>query len=88
MNSPKSENSVTQTETLAIGSGTIAYEVMGSGPLVVMSHGVADNRSSFRFLAPLIAAAGYRVANVDLRGARTVQHGLGFLQPRGIPPAI
>ena len=68
MNSPKTQSCVTQTETIAIGSGTIAYEVVGSGPLVVLSHGVADNRSSFRHLVPLLAAAGYRVANVDLRG--------------------
>ena len=33
-----------------------------------MSPGVADIRSTYRFLAPLIADAGYRVASVDLRG--------------------
>ncbi|HME04631.1 MAG TPA: alpha/beta hydrolase [Solirubrobacteraceae bacterium] len=48
--------------------GRIAYEVVGHGPLVVLSPGVADIRSSYRFLAPLIADAGYRVASVDLRG--------------------
>jgi pimeloyl-ACP methyl ester carboxylesterase len=48
--------------------GRIAYEVVGQGPLVVLSPGVADIRSSYRFLAPLIANAGYRVASVDLRG--------------------
>ena len=68
MNTPKVENRVTQTETIAIGDGQIAYEIVGTGPLVVLSHGVADNRSSFRHLVPLIAAAGYRVASVDLRG--------------------
>ena len=46
----------------------IAYEVVGDGPLVVMSPGMADTRSTYRFLAPLIADAGYRVASVDLRG--------------------
>ena len=29
---------------------------------------MADTRSTYRFLAPLIADAGYRVASVDLRG--------------------
>jgi len=29
---------------------------------------MADTRSTYRFLAPLIANAGYRVASVDLRG--------------------
>jgi pimeloyl-ACP methyl ester carboxylesterase len=35
---------------------------------VVLSPGVADIRRTYRFLAPLIADAGYRVASVDLRG--------------------
>ena len=48
--------------------GRIAYEMVGQGPLVVLSPGMADIRSSYRFLAPLIADAGYRVASVDLRG--------------------
>jgi pimeloyl-ACP methyl ester carboxylesterase len=46
----------------------IGYEVVGHGPLVVFSPGMADSRSTYRFLAPLIANAGYRVASVDLRG--------------------
>jgi pimeloyl-ACP methyl ester carboxylesterase len=48
--------------------GRLAYEVVGQGPLVVLSTGMADIRSAYRFLAPLIADAGYRVASVDLRG--------------------
>lgn len=56
------------TEFLAIEGGRIAYEVIGRGPLVVLSPGIADTRSTYRFLAPLIANAGYRVASVDLRG--------------------
>ena len=35
---------------------------------MVLSPGVADIRSTYGFLAPLIADAGYRVASVDLRG--------------------
>lgn len=56
------------TEFLALTGGRIAYDVAGEGPLVVLSHGMGDRRSSYRFLAPLLVAAGYRVANVDLRG--------------------
>jgi pimeloyl-ACP methyl ester carboxylesterase len=56
------------TEFIDVGAGRIAYEVIGEGPLVVLSHGMGDTRSSYRFLAPLIAAAGYRVASADLRG--------------------
>lgn len=57
-----------QTEYLEVKGGRIAYEVTGNGPLVVLSPGLGDTRSTYRFLAPLIADAGYRVANVDLRG--------------------
>src|ERR1700735_4749281 len=56
------------TQFIDASGGRIAYEVIGEGPLVVLSHGMGDARSSYRFLAPLIAAAGYRVASVDLRG--------------------
>jgi pimeloyl-ACP methyl ester carboxylesterase len=58
----------TPTEYVDVNGGRIAYEVVGDGPLVVLSPGMVDTRSSYRFLAPLIAKAGYRVASVDLRG--------------------
>ncbi len=57
-----------RTEYVDVEGGRIAYEVIGHGPLVVLSPGMADTRSTYRFLAPLIANAGYRVASVDLRG--------------------
>jgi pimeloyl-ACP methyl ester carboxylesterase len=57
-----------RTAYVDVAGGRIAYEVIGDGPLVVLSPGMADTRSSYRFLAPLIANAGYRVASVDLRG--------------------
>lgn len=57
-----------RTEFVNVAGGRVAYEVVGRGPLVVLSHGMGDNRSAYRFLAPLIANAGYRVASVDLRG--------------------
>jgi pimeloyl-ACP methyl ester carboxylesterase len=57
-----------KTEFIEVPGGRIAYQVVGQGPLVVLSPGMADTRSSYRFLAPLIANAGYRVASVDLRG--------------------
>jgi pimeloyl-ACP methyl ester carboxylesterase len=56
------------TTQLTLGSGTIAYDVLGEGPLVVLAHGMGDSRRSYRFLAPALVAAGYRVANLDLRG--------------------
>ncbi|MGI5159452.1 alpha/beta fold hydrolase [Microbispora sp. CA-102843] len=56
------------TEFLKIGEGEIAYEVTGEGPLVVMVPGMGDSRRAYRFLVPALAAAGYRVATMDLRG--------------------
>lgn len=55
-------------EHLSIAGNTLAYDVTGQGPLVVLAHGIGDSRHSYRFLAPALAAAGYRVANVDIRG--------------------
>ena len=57
------------TEHLDLTGGTLAYDVDGEGPLVVLAHGMGDSRHSYRFLAPALVAAGYRVANVDLRGS-------------------
>jgi pimeloyl-ACP methyl ester carboxylesterase len=56
------------TEFLAVDGGTIAYEVSGSGPLVVLAHGMGDSRAAYRFVVPQLVAAGYRVAATDLRG--------------------
>ncbi|MWV49294.1 alpha/beta fold hydrolase [Rathayibacter sp. VKM Ac-2803] len=56
------------TEFLTLDEGTIAYDLTGEGPLVVLAHGMGDSRHSYRFIVPALVAAGYRVANVDLRG--------------------
>ena len=56
------------TEFLEVDGGRIAYDVTGSGPLVVLSHGIGDRRQAYRFLAPKLTQAGYRVASADLRG--------------------
>lgn len=56
------------THHLTIGTETLAYDLEGEGPLVVLAHGMGDSRRSYRFLVPGLVAAGYRVANLDLRG--------------------
>jgi pimeloyl-ACP methyl ester carboxylesterase len=56
------------THYLTLAEGTIAYDLTGEGPLVVLAHGMGDSRHSYRFVVPALVAAGYRVANVDLRG--------------------
>ena len=56
------------TEYLTVDAGTIAYEVEGTGPLIVLAHGMGDSRAAYRPLVPHLVGAGYRVASVDLRG--------------------
>jgi pimeloyl-ACP methyl ester carboxylesterase len=56
------------TEFVDVPGGRIAYDVTGGGPLVVLSHGIGVRRQDYRFLAPMLAQAGYRVASADLRG--------------------
>ena len=56
-------------EHLTVDGGTLAYELTGdSGRLVVLAHGMGDSRRAYRFVAPELVRAGYRVAAVDLRG--------------------
>ncbi len=56
------------TEYLDVDGGRIAYDVTGEGPLIVLSHGIGDRRQAFRFLAPELVQAGFRVAAPDMRG--------------------
>ena len=56
------------TKFLQRSEGRISYEVTGEGPLLVLVPGMGDLRSSYRFLSPVLVAAGYRVASTDLRG--------------------
>jgi pimeloyl-ACP methyl ester carboxylesterase len=53
---------------LARPEGRVGYDVAGAGPLVVLVPGMGDLRASYRFMAPALRAAGYRVACTDLRG--------------------
>jgi len=59
---------IMMTEFLDIEGGRIAYDITGSGPLVVLSPGIGDRRQAYRFLAPKVSQAGYRVVSADLRG--------------------
>jgi pimeloyl-ACP methyl ester carboxylesterase len=58
----------TETLYLARPEGRIAYEVDGTGRLVVLVPGMGDLRATFRFIAPVLRDAGYRVALTDIRG--------------------
>lgn len=56
------------TQFIDIDGGRIAYDEIGEGPLVVLQHGMGITRQGYRHLAPLLAAAGYRVVSADMRG--------------------
>jgi pimeloyl-ACP methyl ester carboxylesterase len=56
------------TRYLARPEGRLAYDVDGDGPLVVLVPGMGDLRGAYRFLAPALRGAGYRVACAELRG--------------------
>jgi pimeloyl-ACP methyl ester carboxylesterase len=56
------------TQFLQILQGRIAYDDHGEGPLVICSPSMGDVRGEFRFLAPMLAGAGYRVVVMDVRG--------------------
>jgi pimeloyl-ACP methyl ester carboxylesterase len=60
--------SAPRTSYLACPGGRIGYDVAGDGPLIVLVPGMGDLRAGYRFLAPALRAAGYRVACTDLRG--------------------
>jgi pimeloyl-ACP methyl ester carboxylesterase len=57
-----------ETKYLTVPGGKIAYDESGQGPLVVCVPGMGDLRSEFRFLAPQLVVAGYRVVTMDVRG--------------------
>ncbi len=60
--------STPDTHFLDRGKGRIAYDLSGTGPLIIGVPGMGDLRSTFRHLTPALVAAGYRVATMDLRG--------------------
>lgn len=56
------------TQFLKTNEGTIAYDDMGTGPLVICVPGMGDLRQEYRFIAPEIIKAGYRLVTMDVRG--------------------
>ena len=68
MNSTSLTQDQSSTKFLTRPEGRVAYDLAGEGPLVVLVPGLGDVRSTYRFLAPALRLAGYRVACTDLRG--------------------
>ena len=56
------------TLTLARPGGNLAADRIGSGPAIVLLSGLGDARTSYRHLAPRLAAAGFTVYRIDNRG--------------------
>jgi pimeloyl-ACP methyl ester carboxylesterase len=57
------------TMMLKLPDGQIAYDDSGgAGPLVICVPGLGDLRRQYRFLAPKLVAAGFRVVTMDLPG--------------------
>lgn len=57
------------TQQFEQNKGTIAYDdSRGDGELVLMLPGMGALRSEYRYLAPALVEAGYRVVTADLRG--------------------
>jgi len=72
------------TQFLKLPDGQIAYDDSdGTGPLVICVPGLGDMRQQYRFLAPKLVAAGYRVVTMDLPG-----HGRSSVDWPAYSPAL
>lgn len=56
------------SQSLKLQDGTLVYDDIGHGPLVICVPSMGDLRAEYRFLAPALIAAGYRVVSLDVRG--------------------
>jgi pimeloyl-ACP methyl ester carboxylesterase len=72
------------TNWLERDGGRLAYSDEGQGPLVVCVPGLGDLRQEYRFLAPRLVEAGFRVVAVDLRGHGESSTGWDDLSPEAI----
>jgi len=64
-----SATALPSTQFLKMPGGQIAYDDSGgTGPLVICVPGLGDMRQQYRFLAPRLVAAGFRVVTMDLPG--------------------
>jgi pimeloyl-ACP methyl ester carboxylesterase len=72
------------TQFLKLPGGQIAYDdTGGTGPLLICVPGLGDMRQQYRFLAPRLVAAGFRVVTMDLPG-----HGESSVDWPAYSPAV
>jgi alpha-beta hydrolase superfamily lysophospholipase len=55
------------TEFPDIPGGRIANGTRGTGPLVLLAHGLGGMHQAYHFLAPQLTQAGYQPAVTDMR---------------------
>lgn len=53
---------------VSVPGGQLAYEVAGSGPVVLCLPSLGDTRREHERLVPALLESGYRVITTDLRG--------------------
>lgn len=56
------------TKYISNQNGQIAYDDQGSGPIVLCIPSMGDLRAEYRYLAPRLVSAGFRVVTMDVRG--------------------
>ena len=65
----KQDTNFDTTKYIELSDGRLAYsDSGGTGQLVIMLPGMGALRSEYRYLAPELERAGYRVITLDLRG--------------------
>ena len=56
------------TQFLELAHGRLAFDDRGTGRLIICVPSMGDVRQEYRFLAPMLVEAGYRVVTMDVRG--------------------
>ena len=64
-----SANPTPSVHWMKLHDGIIAFDDSGgNGPIIICVPGLGDLRQQYRFLAPRLESAGFRVITMDLRG--------------------
>lgn len=79
---PSSDTGGLQHRHVAANGARFHVAEAGAGPLVVLLHGFPESWEAWRSHLPVLAAAGFRAAALDLRG-----YGDSDKPPRGYDPA-
>lgn len=68
LSTPSNADHVTESRTVDIGDTTLAVQVRGDGPMLLLIHGGGEDAGMMSAQAADLAAAGYRVVTYDRRG--------------------